>query len=73
MALAADERRDLAALLDSLTPEQWAAPSLCAGWSVRDVVAHILSHEELGWTGVAEAFARGRFRPTGSERPLRWP
>ena len=40
MALAADERRDLAALLDSLTPDQWASPSLCTGWSVRDVVAH---------------------------------
>ncbi|MGH8998570.1 MAG: maleylpyruvate isomerase N-terminal domain-containing protein [Acidimicrobiia bacterium] len=32
----------------SLTPDQWATPSLCAGWSVRDVVAHILSYEELG-------------------------
>jgi uncharacterized protein (TIGR03083 family) len=63
MALAIEERRDLADLLDSLTPEQWAAPSLCAGWSVRDVVAHILSYEELGWMRVAGAFARGWFRP----------
>jgi uncharacterized protein (TIGR03083 family) len=63
MALATDERRDLADLLDSLTPDQWATPSLCAGWSVRDVVAHILSYEELGWIGVAGAFARGWLRP----------
>ncbi|WP_433293402.1 maleylpyruvate isomerase family mycothiol-dependent enzyme [Actinoplanes sp. CA-030573] len=35
------ERRELAAMLEALTPEQWAAPSLCAGWRVREVVAHM--------------------------------
>lgn len=39
--LAADERRDLADFLETLTPEQWQQPSLCAGWTVRDVVAHV--------------------------------
>lgn len=63
MALATEERRDLADLLDSLTPHQWDAPSLCAGWSVRDVVTHLVSYEELGWIGVAGAFARGWFMP----------
>ncbi len=37
----AAERRDLAALLEGLSAEQWDAPSLCAGWSVRHVVAHL--------------------------------
>src|SRR5688500_6079152 len=37
----ADERRRLADVLDGLTPEQWDAPSLCEGWAVRDVVAHV--------------------------------
>ncbi|MEU6766618.1 maleylpyruvate isomerase family mycothiol-dependent enzyme [Streptomyces sp. NPDC046853] len=37
----AAERRDLAALLDELTPAQWEAPTLCAGWRVRDVAAHM--------------------------------
>ena len=37
----ADERRRLADVLDRLTPEQWDTPSLCEGWAVRDVVAHI--------------------------------
>ncbi|WP_172383608.1 maleylpyruvate isomerase family mycothiol-dependent enzyme [Streptomyces sp. MNP-20] len=37
----AAERRDLADLLESLTPEQWDAPSLCAGWRVREVAAHM--------------------------------
>ena len=38
--LARAERTQLATLLHSLTPQQWQTPSLCAGWSVRDVVAH---------------------------------
>jgi len=35
------ERRTLADLLASLTPEQWAARSLCTEWRVRDVAAHL--------------------------------
>jgi uncharacterized protein (TIGR03083 family) len=35
------ERERLAALLAGLTAQQWAAPSLCAGWRVREVVAHV--------------------------------
>ncbi|MGY5125019.1 maleylpyruvate isomerase family mycothiol-dependent enzyme [Streptomyces nigrescens] len=40
-AAIAAERRELAALLDGLPAEQWDAPTLCAGWRVRDVVAHM--------------------------------
>ena len=36
-----DERVDVLALLRSLEPQQWDAPSLCAGWRVRDVAAHL--------------------------------
>jgi uncharacterized protein (TIGR03083 family) len=28
--------------LDSLTASQWAAPSLCQGWSVKDVASHLV-------------------------------
>lgn len=35
------ERERLAALFDDLSPEQWRTPSLCAGWRVREVVAHM--------------------------------
>lgn len=35
------ERKRLAGLLTDLTEQQWAAPSLCAGWRVREVIAHI--------------------------------
>lgn len=35
------QRRAVADLLAGLTPAQWEAPSLCAGWRVRDVAAHL--------------------------------
>ena len=37
----AAERRELAAILAGLAPESWDFPTLCAGWRVREVVAHI--------------------------------
>ncbi len=40
--LLAQERRDLADVLDALSPQQWDAPSLAEGWRVRDVVAHLV-------------------------------
>lgn len=35
------ERERLATLLADLDPDQWVAPSLCEGWRVREVVAHL--------------------------------
>jgi uncharacterized protein (TIGR03083 family) len=35
------QRRELADLLDDLTPAEWEHPSLCDRWRVRDVVAHV--------------------------------
>jgi uncharacterized protein (TIGR03083 family) len=35
------ERKALADDLRGLADAQWATPSLCAGWSVRDVLAHM--------------------------------
>jgi uncharacterized protein (TIGR03083 family) len=37
------ERKALGADLAGLTPEQWATPSLCEGWSVQQVLAHLTS------------------------------
>ncbi|MFI1801397.1 maleylpyruvate isomerase N-terminal domain-containing protein [Streptomyces sp. NPDC020379] len=37
----AAERREFADVSDGLPPEQWDAPSLCAGWRVREVAAHM--------------------------------
>ena len=37
----AAEYAALAALLDAAPAEQWDTPSLCAGWRVREVIAHM--------------------------------
>jgi uncharacterized protein (TIGR03083 family) len=39
--LVAAERRELAAVLSELPEESWNASTLCAGWRVREVVAHM--------------------------------
>ena len=38
----AAERRELLEFLRTLAADDWVAPSLCEGWRVRDVVAHLL-------------------------------
>lgn len=40
-AVIASQRRSLADLLERLSDEQWESPSLCDGWRVRDVAAHL--------------------------------
>ena len=74
MRLAEDERADLADLLHVLTPGQWEAPSLCAGWRVRDVVAHLLGYDELDAAALLRRFARAgsaSTAPTRSDWPTR--
>ena len=66
MDLARAEREDLLALLETLSPEQWQHPSLCRGWRVHDVVAHVLSYEELAPLGLLRRFAAGRFTTDGT-------
>jgi uncharacterized protein (TIGR03083 family) len=61
LSLARDERADIAEFLATLAPEQWEAPTLCAGWRVRDVVAHMISYDELDGRGLARRFVEGRF------------
>jgi uncharacterized protein (TIGR03083 family) len=40
--MVAEARTDLVSYLETLTPEQWDAPSLCAKWKIRDVVGHLI-------------------------------
>jgi uncharacterized protein (TIGR03083 family) len=61
MHLARAERADLLALLTDLAPHQWDGPTLCTGWRVRDVVAHMISYEGLSRRELFGRFARGRF------------
>lgn len=49
------ERTRLAELLAALTPRQWDAASLCAGWRVREVVAHMT----MPYRTSTPAFLRG--------------
>lgn len=57
------ERARLSAILAELTPDQWAAPSLCEGWRVREVVAHITMPFRLSGRQFAIGMlaARGNF------------
>ena len=55
-----DERGWLADLLESLPQEAWQQPSLCEGWTVRDVGAHLtFAHtrlRDLLWPAVRAGF-----------------
>jgi uncharacterized protein (TIGR03083 family) len=56
------ERAGLADLLDTLSPAEWAAPSLCPAWRVRDVAAHLTLAHMPPATAVLEALrARGNY------------
>lgn len=57
--MARAERSDLAEFLATLTPGQWDAPTLCSGWRVRDVVAHMFSYEDLGPLAFVRRLAAG--------------
>lgn len=37
------ERAALLDMLRGLTPEQWAAPTVCPGWSAKDIAQHLLA------------------------------
>jgi uncharacterized protein (TIGR03083 family) len=51
------ERRRLADVMSGLTDAQWHGPTLCAGWTVHDVAAHLVSLLHFGqlklYAGVA--------------------
>ena len=56
------ERQALLELLETLTPEQWDAPSLCAEWRVRDVVGHMVSETRMTVAQAAWGFITSGFR-----------
>jgi uncharacterized protein (TIGR03083 family) len=56
------ERRALLELLETLTPEQWDAPSLCTEWRVRDVVGHMVSETHMTVTQAAWGVVTSGFR-----------
>jgi len=56
--LIAAERRALADLLEGLTDEQLATPSLCGKWTVKDVGAHVMIGPTTSIKDIAVALAR---------------
>lgn len=62
----ASERRDIADLVDSLDDEALRTPSLCAGWDVETVAAHLVSvFADSFWT-----FQRTAIRHRGFDRAI---
>lgn len=55
------QRADLADLLAGLTDQQWSSPSLCEGWRVRDVAAH-LTHSQMAVPRILVEAVRSGFR-----------
>ena len=54
------ERSRLADLLEQLTADEWERASLCAGWSVRHVAAHVISSPQATVASVAAGLWRAR-------------
>ena len=60
--LVAVERRTLADFLETLSAEEWAVDSLCDGWAVRDVAAHVAWGNTSPPLKTVAAIVRGGFR-----------
>jgi uncharacterized protein (TIGR03083 family) len=56
-----EQRADLADFLDTLSAEQWKTPSLCPGWTVREVAAHV-TQSTTNWGRLTFELARSGFR-----------
>jgi uncharacterized protein (TIGR03083 family) len=69
----AAERASLIELLETLPESDWNHGSLCEGWRVRDVVAHIVlsANPGLGWILVNVLRARGNFDRAIRETAIR--
>ena len=54
------ERLSLCDVLDGLDAGQWSTPSLCAGWTVHDVVAHLTLPTRTSFLAMVLGMARAR-------------
>ncbi|MFD1810758.1 maleylpyruvate isomerase family mycothiol-dependent enzyme [Rhodococcus gannanensis] len=55
------ERVALVADLARITDEQWDTPSLCEGWTVHDVAAHLVANARTTRLGLVRDMVRARF------------
>jgi len=56
-------RLGLAEMLDTLSPSEWDAASLCEGWRVRDVAGHLALVPTITTWQMLAAAPRARFNP----------
>jgi uncharacterized protein (TIGR03083 family) len=56
-----DQRSNLADLFDGIDDARWSTPSLCDGWTVRDVAVH-LTHSHMSMPRMIAEAARAGFR-----------
>jgi uncharacterized protein (TIGR03083 family) len=56
------KRMALLDLLETCDPGQWATPSLCEGWTVQDVAAHLAWAPVVSMAEATTALVRSRFR-----------
>jgi uncharacterized protein (TIGR03083 family) len=56
-------RLRIADLLDSLTPDEWNAESLCPGWRVRDVAGHLALVPAITTWDMVKVAPRAGFNP----------
>jgi len=59
--LFAPERAALVAVLEALAPDAWAAPTVCEGWSVKDIAAHIIADDLLNVSTRRDGYRAGYF------------
>jgi len=57
-----EQRRALAAMLADLDEDEWSHPSLCAGWRVREVAAHVISSPAMTIGPMVTAVTGAGFR-----------
>lgn len=64
------ERLGLIGFLETLPEADWATPSLCLGWTVRDVAVHLASVSAIRPAEMPGWVVRGRFGPDGLNAAL---
>jgi uncharacterized protein (TIGR03083 family) len=68
------ERAAFIDTLETLADEQWRTPSLCAGWTVENVAAHLAWAPAAGPMEMLPATVRAGFRPNRliADSAVRW-
>jgi len=58
------ERKQLLELFSELEPEEWEQPTICPGWTVKDIGLHLLGDDVGYLSGARDHFSNPLFRNT---------